>query len=180
MAHANGRSTTSKTTDITNGNILPSFGCLQFFRRTKTAHPWAQLESDMAKTLCKHCKAINPAEAPTCHNCGERKKQRPSDVAACSALAPMSFASALESLPKKELIRLLTAVGQPPRTSRDRERTLLASRLSRYADKIFLVIEWDSRMPNVTMRNGQEPSSTQPTTTEVPCNCIQPSTPQQP
>lgn len=60
----------------------------------------------------------------------------------------MSFAAALESLPKKELIRFLTAAGEPPKTTRDRERSLLATRLARYADKITIVIEWDSRMPN--------------------------------
>jgi hypothetical protein len=38
----------------------------------------------MAKTLCKHCKAINPAESPACHNCGERNAQAPSDATACS------------------------------------------------------------------------------------------------
>lgn len=60
----------------------------------------------------------------------------------------MGFAAALESLPKKELVRLLTAAGEPPKTTRDRERSLLATRLARYANKITIVIEWDSRMPN--------------------------------
>lgn len=74
----------------------------------------------------------------------------------------MSFASALESLTKKDLIRLLAAVGQPPQTARDRERFLLASRLARYADKITIVIEWDSRMQNApaVATAPQRPEST--------------------
>jgi hypothetical protein len=38
----------------------------------------------MAKTLCKHCKAINPDESPKCHNCGEKIASGPSAATACS------------------------------------------------------------------------------------------------
>ena len=43
------------------------------------------------KTLCKRCKAINPAEAPTCHNCGERIASGPSDATPCSPSSIVDF-----------------------------------------------------------------------------------------
>jgi len=36
------------------------------------------------KTLCKNCQAINPAQAPKCHNCGQGIAKGPLDAAACS------------------------------------------------------------------------------------------------
>ena len=56
---------------------------------------------------------------------------------------------ALRSLPKKELARLLTLVGEPPTRSIDRQRELMALRLARYADAVTITVRWDSRMPNV-------------------------------
>jgi hypothetical protein len=35
------------------------------------------------KTICKHCKAINPSESPKCHNCGGKIASGPSDATAC-------------------------------------------------------------------------------------------------
>lgn len=79
--------------------------------------------------------------------------------ARCSALAPMDFAAALESLPKKELVRLLSIVGEAPKTARARERSVLAVRLARYVDKITIIIEWDSRMPASIGEAGAESAS---------------------
>jgi hypothetical protein len=36
------------------------------------------------KTLCQNCQAINPAQAPKCHNCGERIAKGPLYAAAGS------------------------------------------------------------------------------------------------
>lgn len=55
---------------------------------------------------------------------------------------------AFRALPKKELVRLLTLVGEPPQKSVDRQRNLMALRLARYADRVTISVEWDSRMPN--------------------------------
>ena len=53
---------------------------------------------------------------------------------------------ALCALPKRELIRLLTLVGDPPLRSKDRRRELMASRLARYIENMTICVEWDSRM----------------------------------
>jgi hypothetical protein len=55
---------------------------------------------------------------------------------------------AFRALPKKELIRLLTLVGQPPLKSIDRQRDIMALRLARYADHVSITVGWDHRMPN--------------------------------
>jgi hypothetical protein len=55
---------------------------------------------------------------------------------------------AFRALPKKELVRLLVLVGEPPQKSADRQRNLMALRLARYADRVTISVEWDSRMPN--------------------------------
>jgi hypothetical protein len=42
------------------------------------------------KTLCKNCQAINPAQAPKCHNCGERIAKGLLDAASGSLLPAMA------------------------------------------------------------------------------------------
>lgn len=63
---------------------------------------------------------------------------------------------AFRALPKKELVRLLTLVGDPPARSVDRQRDLMALRLAQYADSVSILVQWDSRMPN--LRCHHEPS----------------------
>lgn len=57
---------------------------------------------------------------------------------------------AFQALPKKELVRLLTLVGEPPTRSVDRQRNLMALRLSRYADTVTILVKFDSRMTNIS------------------------------
>lgn len=70
-------------------------------------------------------------------------------AATCSAFEIFELRyMAMAALPKRELIRLLTQAGWPPKVSRDRERHLMATRLARYADRVTITIEWDDRMQN--------------------------------
>ena len=66
------------------------------------------------KTTCKKCGAISPAEAPTCHNCGERLAEGPSNATDCSrcfrlALRIAHLAEALEAA--DECLALIEDVG---------------------------------------------------------------------
>lgn len=68
---------------------------------------------------------------------------------------------ALCALPKRELVRLLTLVGEPPLRSKDRRRELMASRLARYIENMTICVDWDSRMPE-SFPIGNRPSGNSP------------------
>lgn len=104
----------------------------------------------MAKTLCKHCKAINPSEAPTCHNCGQRIALGPLDAATCSPspilmpVTDITYKGTADYLSAK--LRTAEKYVVSARKERDEARRLAEDQRNQHAsgDKARLIFPWEN------------------------------------